>query len=172
MPSRYLSTHRRAVQAAASAFFCACTAGPYSTPAPSHGIRAGDVTNDSLALRGSAAIVNEPFYDFKLEIETTNRLDRPLKLMVPGGCPVILQVLNGPPPSGRVVWDSQYATPCALSLVQVTINPREGKTFARGVTKADILGDSLPAARYFVRGLLDIRPTPIAVEAGEILISK
>ncbi len=162
----------RTALAAATALFCACGAGAYSVPGPSNDARAGDVTNDSLALRASAATVNERFYDFKVEIQATNRLDRPLKLMVPGGCPVILQVLTAAPPAGRVVWDSQYTAPCALSLVQVTINPGETKTFARGVARADILGDSLPAARYFVRGLLAIQPAAITVNAGEIMISK
>jgi hypothetical protein len=61
---------------------------------------------------------------------------------------------------------------CALSLVQARINPGESKTFGRGIRKVEILGDSLPPARYFIRGLLDIQPTAIVVDAGEVNISK
>jgi hypothetical protein len=62
--------------------------------------------------------------------------------------------------------------PDALSLVEARINPDESKTFVRGVERAEILGDSLPPARYFIRGLLDIEPTAVVVDAGEITISK
>ena len=134
------------------------------------------VTPPLSPLPGSTVVViREPYSDLRLEIKATNRLDRPVNLMVPGGCPVILQVLNGAPPSGRVLWDSRYARSsmgCALSLVQARINPDESKTFVRGVERAEILGDSLPPARYFIRGLLDIEPTAVVVDAGEITISK
>jgi hypothetical protein len=166
---------RRVAQATAVALCCACSSGPYSIPAPTAETRVGAVTNDSLALRATVVLIREPYSDLRLEIKATNRLDRPVNLMVPGGCPVILQVLNGAPPSGRVLWDSRYARSsmgCALSLVQARINPDESKTFVRGVERAEILGDSLPPARYFIRGLLDIEPTAVVVDAGEITISK
>jgi hypothetical protein len=166
---------RRAAQATAVALCCACGSRPYSIPAPTADTRVGAVTNDSLVLRATVAVIKDPYSDLRLEIKATNRLDRPVNLMVPGGCPVILQVLNGAPPSGRVLWDSRYARSsmgCALSLVQARINPDESKTFVRGVERAEILGDSLPPARYFIRGLLDIEPTAVVVDAGEITISK
>lgn len=152
-----------------------CGMAATSVPAPKAEAVGREVRNDSLALRGTATMISENYTDMKLVIEVKNLLSRPINLMVPGGCPVILQLMNAAPPSGRVVWDSQYAPSslgCVLSLTHVRIGIGDSTRFGRGVTRAEVLGDSLPPGRYFVRGLLVIEPDRIGVEAGEIDIPK
>lgn len=152
-----------------------CGIAATSVPSPKAKDVDREVKNDSLELRGTAGIIRENHTDLELIIEVKNLLSRPINLVVPGGCPVILQLLDAAPPSGRVVWDSQYAPSslgCVLSLIGVRLGVGDSTRFARGVTRTEVLGDSLPPGHYFVRGYLVIEPNRIAVQAGEINIPK
>ena len=160
---------------AATALCLACGSGPYLIPGPTADGVLGGVSNDSLSLRAALVVANEPYRLLRVEVTTQNKLDRPVMLFVPGGCPVILQLFSDPPPSGRQLWDSRGARSsrgCALSLVQVRIDAIQSKVFMREVDRSEVLGDSLPAGRYFVRAQLDIQPSAIIVDAGEVSLSK
>ena len=120
----------------------ACGSGPYVIPGPTSEARVVGVSNDSLALRAAAVIDDKPYRLLRVEVTAQNKLDRAVMLFVPGGCPVILQVLTDAPPSGRRVWDSRDARSsrgCALSLEQVRIDPRQSKVFVREVERSEVL---------------------------------
>jgi len=166
---------RHISRAALIASCFACGSGPYLMPGPTSDTRTAGLGNDSLALRAAAVIEDKPYRLLRVEVTAQNKLDRAVMLSVPGGCPVILQVLADAPPSGRQVWDSRDARSskgCALSLVQVRIDPRQSKVFVREVERSEVLGDSLPPARYFLRAQLDITPSPIVIDAGSTMLSK
>ena len=166
---------RRAGLTLLIALCSACGSGPYVIPAPASDTRAGDVTNDSLTLRAAVVSQNEPYNLMRVEVTALNKLNRPVFLQVPGGCPVAIQVLSAPPPTGQVVWDSHYARSslgCVLSVVQRRIDPGESKVFSREIARGDVLGDSLAAGRYYVRAMLDLDPRAISVDAGEVSLSK
>jgi hypothetical protein len=153
----------------------ACGLGPSLIRGPTPDTRATGVSNDSLALQAAAVIEDKPYRLLRVEVTAQNKLDRAVMLSVPGGCPVIFQVLDDAPPSGRQVWNSRDARSsrgCALSLVQVRIDSRQSKVFVREVERSEVLGDSLPPARYFLRAQLDITPSPIVIDAGLAMLSK
>jgi len=172
---RIMNSPHRAVACFGLTLCSACGAGPYSVPTSTSDAQIHEMRTDSLIFRAATYIRDEPRDIVQTEITVINSSQRLVTLLVPGGCPVILQLLTSAPPGGREVWDSRKARSsmgCALSLLVTPIEPGESRVFIRQVGKAEILGDSLPAGRYFVRSQLDLDPVPITLYAGELTLSR
>lgn len=168
-------SHRGVLGNLALVSCCACGAGLNSGPVPASERQSSEVRTDSLTFRARTILQSQQTEVVRTEVTATNSSDRVVSLLVPGGCPVIVQLLSSHPPNGRTVWDSQKSRSsmgCALSLVQVRIMPGESRVFVREVEKTEILGDSLPSRRYFFQAQLDLDPVPITLYAGELALSK
>src|SRR5258705_10262080 len=154
---------------------CACGCGPYTAQAPAADAQLSEIRNDSLVLRASTIVRNEPIKIVRTQITVLNALDRAVTLFVTGGCPVTIQILASPPPSGRPVWDSDRARSsmgCALNLVETRIPRGESRLFVREVETTEVLGDSLSSGRYYVVAHLELVPHPITLYAGEFTLSR
>ena len=56
-----------------------------------------------------------------------------------GGCPVLLYVYEAPRGMSRPIWDARHSL-CPGSLLHVTLEPDESRTFKSGAPVNDILG--------------------------------
>jgi hypothetical protein len=170
-----MNSPHRVVACFGLALYSACGTGPYFVPTPTSDAQSGEMRTDSLIFRAATHIRDEPRDIVQTEITVINSSQHLVTLLVPGGCPVIFQLLTSPPPGGREVWDSRKTRSsmgCALSLLVTRISRGESRVFVRQVEKAEILGDSLPPGRYFVRSQLDLDPVPITLYAGELTLSR
>ena len=156
----------------------ACGAQVVSSPGPSLN---SEIRTDSIVFRAAAVVLHGPAEMVRAEVTVSNRGPRASTLLVAGGCPVIFQLLTNPPPNARTVWDSRKARSsmgCAASLLRARIEPGESRVFVREAEKKEILGDSLPAGRYYVLSQLDLwsqldlTAVPVTLFAGELILSK
>jgi len=170
-----MRTRARVIASLTLAAFCACGRGHYAVPTNATDTQEREIKTDSLTFRAAMLVGNQSPRIVRAEITVLNTGERPIALLVPGGCPVAFQLFKTPPSEGRQVWDSRRARSsmgCALSLVPASIDPGHSQVFGREDEIADVLGDSLPAARYYVRSLLRLDQDSITLYAGEVTLSK
>ena len=90
----------------------------------------------------------------------------------PDGCVVLLRAYRGPARMGAPAWDQERGVACTMQLVELSLAPGESREFQTSVRADRILGDSLPAGRYYFTAVLRPDGRVVEVPAGEADLAK
>lgn len=90
----------------------------------------------------------------------------------PDGCVVLLRAYRDPARTGAPAWDQQQGAVCTMMLVQLSLAPGESREFVAGARADEILGDSLPAGRYYFTAVLRPDGQRVEVAAGEAELAR
>lgn len=85
----------------------------------------------------------------------------------PDGCVVLLRAYRDAARTGAPAWDQQRGVACTMQLVTMSLAPGETREFLARATADQILGDSLPAGRYYFTALLRPDGQAVEVPAGD-----
>jgi len=95
-------------------------------------------------------------------------IDEPVEIRFPDGCVVLLRAYRSEDRSGQPAWDPMRGSLfCTMILVEFTLSPGESREFQATASAPEILGDSLPAGRYFFTALLRPNGGTVEVPAGQ-----
>jgi hypothetical protein len=102
------------------------------------------------------------------QVRLTNTSDEPVEIRFPDGCVVLLRAYRSEDRSGQPAWDPMRGSLfCTMILVEFTLSPGESREFQATASAPEILGDSLPAGRYFFTALLRPNGRAVEVPAGQ-----
>jgi hypothetical protein len=90
----------------------------------------------------------------------------------PDGCVVLLRAYRDASRTGAPAWDQQQGAVCTMMLVQVSLAPGESREFVASVRADEILGDSLPAGRYYFTAVLRPDGQRVEIAAGKAELAK
>ncbi|HEX7118039.1 MAG TPA: BsuPI-related putative proteinase inhibitor [Longimicrobiales bacterium] len=83
-------------------------------------------------------------------VSVRNDSGTPRTIRFPDGCVVLLRVYTEPERTGQPAWDQARTVGCFQAIQEVDLAPGDTATLAGGtIGAAEILGDSLPAGRYY-----------------------
>lgn len=85
----------------------------------------------------------------------------------PDGCVVLLRAYRDAARTGAPAWDQQQGVMCTMQLVELSLAPGESREFLASARADQILGDSLPAGRYYFTAVLRPNGRVVEVPAGE-----
>ena len=104
----------------------------------------------------------------RVENRSSSRQD----ITFPDGCVVLLRAYRDAARTGAPAWDQQQGAICTMQLVVLDLAPGESREFQASVRADEILGDSLPAGRYYFTALLRPNGRVVEVSAGEAELSR
>ena len=97
-----------------------------------------------------------------------NRTSEEVSITMPDGCEVFLRAYRTADRSGEPAWDESRVAVCTLALQQITLAAGETIEFTGStISASQILGDSLPAGRYYFSALVRPDGQAVELEAGE-----
>lgn len=122
---------------------------------------------ESVEYRAETQVMESFPVQLRTRATVTNRAGRTAEVVFPDGCVVLLRAYRSPERSGPPAWDQAGAVGCTMALVEVALAPGEAREFSTGASARDILGDSLPDARYYFTAVLRPGGTEVEVAAGD-----
>jgi len=155
--------------AAAFVLLASIVAGCRSTavPADSRGQQGGDTTG-GVRYEADLLIMESFPVQLRARVSATNATAGPVTITLPDGCSVLLRAYRDAARSGEPAWDETGTVVCTQAIQQIPVAAGE-TTWLEGRTigAAEILGDSLPAGRYYFTALVRPDGQRIELEAGE-----
>lgn len=103
---------------------------------------------DQLAFRGGVDVQESFPVQLGFHLEAHNVSDQDVQLLT-DGCGLRARAYRTPARTGRPAWDSRPAGPCLALAASVTVAAGDTVRWMLDVSAAEVLGDSLPDARYF-----------------------
>ena len=126
----------------------------------SYEVRTG-VTSPLAASAESIAVV----------VVVTNTGAESARATVSRDCPVLFQLRAASDSAGRIVWDGRQRI-CPARGRDITLGPGQSDTLRTSRSVRDVLGDSLPGARYFVSAVFDVDGATLTRKAGELVLRR
>lgn len=147
----------------------ACTGGPApGDPAgePSGGMSAQAVrTPNGLEYRADTRILESFPVQLHTTVSITNTTAAPVSFTLPDGCTVLLRAYRSADAT-TPAFDQLKVAICTLALMEATLAPGETSRFEGRTDAREILGDSLPAGRYWLRAIVRPDGGLVEVESG------
>lgn len=147
------------------ALLAACTTG--GTPVSVES-RLEDRTVGGVAYRAETLVLESFPVQLRPQVRMRNETGDDVTVTFPDGCLVYLRAYRDASRTGKPAWDQAAVLGCTAALAPVSLAAGDS-TILRGpaVSAAEILGDSLPAARYFFTAVLRPESQEVELAAGE-----
>lgn len=157
----------RAGASALLALAAACTGGP--APGNPADDAASDVaqpavrTPNGLEYHADTRILESYPVQLHTTVSITNTTTAPVSITMPDGCTVLLRAYRSATAT-TPAFDQLKVAICTMALMEATLAPGETSRFEGRTDAGEILGDSLPNGKYWLRAV--VRPDGGLVEVG------
>ncbi len=106
-------------------------------------------------------------------VTVENRTSDEVTITLPDGCAVLLRAYRTADRTGDPAWDESRAVACTMALQEIVLAPGAAKELTGStISAAHILGDSLPAGRYYLTAVVRPNGQLVEMEAGEADLAK
>lgn len=122
---------------------------------------------DGIAYRAETRVMESHPVQLHTTATVTNTTQQAREIEFPDGCTVLIRAYRTAERSGAPAWDQQRVAVCTMAIQIVRLAPGESREFGMHAGAAEILGDSLPAGRYYLTALLRPDGDRVEVPAGE-----
>lgn len=123
---------------------------------------------DGLTYQAQMTVETQVPTSIRVSVKVTNSTERPIRVELPGGCPVLVRAYRNESRSGAAVWDQGGIIVCQAWLLLADFASRESRSFATVVGASEILGDSLTAGRrYYFTAVVRPNRRTLELAAGE-----
>jgi len=134
-------------------------------PNPDDELRRGTVEGVTYTAETRIAETAPPTVYATARVENTSSSRQDITF--PDGCVVLLRAYRDAARAGAPAWDQQRDAMCTMQLVELSLAPGESREFLASARADQILGDSLPAGRYYFTAVLRPNGRVVEVPAGE-----
>lgn len=148
----------------------ACTAGSeFTSPEGPSTYR----TAAGVAYRAETAVLESFPVQLRPAVTIRNDGDAERTVRFPDGCIALLRVYRDASRTGNPAWDQARTVGCFQAVQEFTVAPGDSTIIGRGtIGAAEILGDSLPAGRYYFTVVLRPDWQTLELDAGEADLAK
>lgn len=122
---------------------------------------------DGVTYAAETAILETFPVQLRTRVTLTNRGTARQQVELPGGCTVLLRAYRSADRSGSPAWDQSRQAVCTMQLLLLDLEPGESAEFQGRADAREILGDSLPAGRYYLTAVLRPNGKEVELAAGE-----
>jgi hypothetical protein len=164
-----METRTRILALALALGAAACGRDPGRAPGPA---LAGSVEHDGIRYAAETLVLESFPVQLRTVVTVTNVGTAERTLEMPGGCPVLLRAYAASADGGAPAWDQARDIVCTLQLMILRLGPGESRPITGGAAAGDVLGDSLPNARYRLVAVVFPDQRTLEIPAGEAELAR
>lgn len=130
-------------------------------------------TVEGVEYRAYTAVLESFPVQLRPEVTVRNEGGDERTIRFPDGCVVLLRVYRDESRTGNPAWDQERTVGCFQAVQEITLAAGDSTVIRRGtISAAEILGDSLPAGRYYFSVVLRPDWQSLELAAGEADLAK
>jgi hypothetical protein len=122
---------------------------------------------DGLTYRAETHVMADRPTQLHVQATVTNTATSERRVEFPDGCVVLLRAYRNAERSGAPSWDQRNAVACTMAIQVARIAPGRSESFETTASAPEILGDSLPAGRYYFTAYFRPAGQEVEVLAGD-----